>query len=117
MTAPAPDVAEIGRKLDALSVIFRAPPGPYREHLSATGQALLDGIEAGGKGCALALADERFDDAFRTLGVWSSLFQSFIDATLVNDPDPRKAEANRRLCAVYRYWCRAPGVDWGEVTR
>jgi hypothetical protein len=93
-----------------LEIILSSPLWPHRHLLSESGQAFHDAMVADAKPFARAVAEERYSDAWRVLGGWSALGHSFIDSTLINDPDEAVATANRLLLGVYRHYVDAMGV-------
>lgn len=104
-------------KIDAIAIILESPLWPQRSLLGNSGQALFDAIVAEAKTFALHVAEERFGDALEMLGQWGRVANEFIDATLIFDPDPSIAEANRRMIAVFRYYCDASGYDFSQIQR
>lgn len=104
------EVSRLGRTLDALGIIFGAPPWPRREDLSETGQALYDKIVDTAKTVARAISESRFDDALAVLATWTPLLNAFLDRTRVVGHDP-----SERLVRVYRYYLNQV-ADFSQIT-
>lgn len=109
------DLKHLAIKVKALDIALSAPLWPKRELLSQSGQALYDLMLRDAKHYALAVAEERFEDAFKTVFGWSDALTSFMDTTLINSPDTLTRMTNRRLLRVHQHYFEATGVHWPSI--
>jgi hypothetical protein len=87
----------ISTKLRALEIIFTCPLWAKREDL--TNFAVYDAMLANTKDYALAIADERYEDALTIASTWTAPLNEFLDNVMVNGD-----EAAQKMVAVYNHY-------------
>lgn len=109
------DVAEMVRKMDALTIIFTSPQWPARSKLTDAGKALWDKLSEGEHGSylkqyCLDIVDCNFTAAIEKATAWTPLLNAFMD-----DPAAIGTEERVMMLAVYKHYVDAIGVDFTKL--
>lgn len=85
------------QKIHALEIILTCPLWPRREQL--THHSLYAAMLANGKEYALAIAEERYKEAFEMASTWTNPLGKFLDNVKVSGD-----EAAQKMVAVYNHY-------------
>lgn len=103
-------VADMGAKIGALEIIFKAPLWPdEKDIVTEEGRALFRRIVADAKPYALAVVQARYAEALQMLVPWTPLLNAAIDSVKVVDD-----AAMQNLLAVAVYYMNVV-ADWSKI--